>query len=244
MSQVTFKILRFNPEADQKPHFEAYQLETTAGMTVLDGLHEIKGYQDGSLAFRRSCRSAICGSCAMRISGANRLACKTLVRDVTAGDVVTVEPLPYLKIIKDLVVDRTPFWRSYETIKPWLITDGTPPPKKEYRVDPAYVAALRDAETCIQCGACYSACPIVALDPKYLGPAALLKAFRFEMDPRDHGTAERMKVLDNPHGLWRCHTVYNCIDACPKSLNPTHAIEELRKQVVARRAPWLSWLQR
>jgi succinate dehydrogenase / fumarate reductase iron-sulfur subunit len=216
----------------------------TAGMTVLDGLHEIQGYQDGSLAFRRSCRSAICGSCAMRISGANRLACKTQVKDVAPGGVVTVEPLPYLRIVKDLVIDHTPFWRSYAAIKPWLIPDGTPPPEKEYRVDPASVTALHDAETCIQCGACYSSCPIVALDPKYLGPAALLKAFRFEMDPRDYGTAERMKVLDSPHGLWRCHTVYNCIDACPKGLNPTFAIEELRKQVVARRVPWLSWLKR
>jgi succinate dehydrogenase / fumarate reductase, iron-sulfur subunit len=244
MGEVTFKILRFNPEKDRKPHFETYPLETTSGLTVLEGLNEIYGYQDGSLTYRRSCRSAICGSCVMRISGTNLLACKTQVRDVTTGGIVTVEPLPYLKIIKDLVVDRTPFWHSYEAIKPWLVTNGTPPPEKENRIDPSYVVALHDAETCIQCGACYSACPIVALDPKYLGPAALLKAFRFEMDPRDHGTVDRMRVLDNLHGLWRCHTVYNCIDACPKNLNPTFAIEELRKQVMARRVPWLSWLKR
>jgi succinate dehydrogenase / fumarate reductase iron-sulfur subunit len=240
MGEVTFKIQRFNPETDRQPHVEAYKLELATGMTVLDGLHEIKGYQDGSLAFRRSCRSAICGSCAMRVSGVNLLTCKTQVADVARDGVVSVEPLPYLKIVKDLIVDTTPFWNAYEAIKPWLIRDGTPPPDKEYRVDPADVVALRDAETCIQCGACYSSCPIVALDPKYLGPAALLKAFRFEADPRDQATTERLKVVDDRHGVWRCHTVYNCIDACPKGLNPTFGIEELRKKILRRRAPWLA----
>jgi succinate dehydrogenase / fumarate reductase iron-sulfur subunit len=205
-------------------------------MTVLDALHQVKTEEDGSLTYRRSCRHAICGSCAMLVNGSNRLVCKTPLKDVVDGKGrVTIRPLPYLPIIKDLVVDRTSFWEQYLRVKPWLI----PPddvPEKEFRVSPEEVEALNNAETCIMCGACYSACQVVALNKKYIGPHALLKAFLRVLDPRDTAPAERLADLAGGDGVYRCHTIFNCIDACPKGLNPTEAIETLRKLAQKRRA--------
>jgi len=242
--QVTFRIQRFNPEKDAQPYFQEFKLDLVPGMTILDGLHEIKGHQDGTLTFRRSCRSAICGSCAMRVNGANMLVCRTQVKDKLGRDnTITIQPLPYLPIIKDLVVDRSDFWRQYAAIKPWLVPKE-PVPEKEYRITPEQVAALNRAETCIQCGACHSACTIVGLNKNYLGPAALLKAFRFIADPRDAITEERLKIISEADGVFRCHTIFNCIDACPKDLNPTKAIEELRQRVVAQRGGWWRFLWR
>ncbi len=242
--QVTFRIQRFNPEKDARPYFQDFKLDLVPGMTILDGLHKIKGHQDGTLTFRRSCCSAICGSCAMRVNGANMLVCSTQVKDkLGANNTITIQPLPYLPIIKDLVVDRSDFWRQYAAIKPWLVP-REPVPEKEYRITPEQVAALNRAETCIQCGACHSACTIVGLNKNYLGPAALLKAFRFVADPRDAITEERLKIVSEADGVFRCHTIFNCIDVCPKGLNPTKAIEELRQRVVARRGGWWRFLWR
>ncbi len=226
---VTVRIQRFNPDNDKKPHFDEFPVELTPGTTVLDALHEVKSHQDGSVTYRRSCRHAICGSCAMNINGMNMLACKTPLRDVLdSKEAVTIRPLPYLPIIKDLVVDRTSFWEQYHRVKPWL----QPPaekPEKEFRVSPAEVAALNHAETCIMCGACYSACTVVAGNKRYIGPHALLKAYLRVMDPRDTATEERLKEISGYDGVFRCHTIFNCIDACPKDLSPTLAIEKLRK---------------
>ncbi|MEA3336121.1 MAG: succinate dehydrogenase iron-sulfur subunit [Chloroflexota bacterium] len=226
---VTVRVQRFNPDTDRKPYLDSFEVELTADKTVLDALHEIKTRQDGSVTYRRSCRHAICGSCAMNINGVNMLACNKPLRDVLdRKGQVTIRPLPYLPIIKDLVVDRTVFWEQYVRVKPWL-----EPPEietdKEYRVSPAEVAALDHAETCIMCGACYSACTVVAGNKRYIGPHALLKAYLRVVDPRDTAVEARLQEISGYDGVYRCHTIFNCIDACPKHLSPTSAIERLRK---------------
>jgi len=233
---ATLRIQRFNPEVDRRPHLETYRVPLTSDTTVLDGLHAVKAEQDGSLTFRRSCRHAICGSCAMNVDGRNVLVCKTRLAEKSAGGrTVTIRPLPYLPIIKDLVVDRSAFWEQYLRVKPWLIPpDGIP--EKEFRVTPEEVAALHNAETCIMCGACYSACQVVAMGKRYIGPHALLKAFLRVLDPRDAAVAERLREVGGDDGAYRCHTIFNCIDACPKGLNPTQAIETLRGLAAKRTA--------
>ncbi|MBN1964607.1 MAG: succinate dehydrogenase iron-sulfur subunit [Anaerolineae bacterium] len=226
---VTLRIQRFNPDKDKKPYFDEFQLTLTQGMTILDALHDVKENQDGSVTFRRSCRHAICGSCAMNVNGRNMLVCEAPLKDHLDGQGrVTIRPLPFLPIIKDLVVDRSSFWQQYERVKPWLI----PPddvPEKEFRMSAEEVSALRDAEHCIMCGACYSACQVVQMGKQYIGPHALLKAFLRVLDPRDSAPGERLEDLAGADGVFRCHTIFNCIDACPKGLNPTQAIETLRK---------------
>ncbi len=232
---VTVRIQRFNPDKDNKPFLQDFQFPLEPGMTVLDALHKIKTEIDGSLTYRRSCRHAICGSCAMNINGSNMLVCnRSLSTMLDKNAAVTIRPLPYLPIIKDLVVDRSSFWAQYERVRPWLIAPEGPVPEKEFRMSPEEVAALQDAEKCIMCGACYSSCQVVAMNKKYIGPHALLKAFLRIMDPRDSAPAERLEDLDQGDGVYRCHTIFNCIDACPKGLNPTQAIETLRKLVVRR----------
>lgn len=226
---VIVSIQRFNPDIDKKPYMQEFTVPMTADTTILDALHYIKAELDGTLTFRRSCRHAICGSCAMNINGSNMLACKTaLPSKVDKKGRVTIKPLPYLPIIKDLVVDRTTFWEQYQRVKPWLV----PPddiPEKEFRVSPAEVEALHQAETCIMCGACYSSCQVIAMTKEYIGPHALLKSFLRVLDPRDTIPGERLKEVSGHDGAYRCHTIFNCIDACPKNLNPTQAIETLRK---------------
>ena len=233
---VTLRIQRFNPDVDKKPHFDEFTLALTPGLTILDALHAIKEDQDGSLTFRRSCRHAICGSCAMNVNGKNMLVCETPLREqIDRAGRVTIRPLPYLPVIKDLVVDRTVFWEQYQRVKPWLI----PPedvPDQEFRMSAEEVTALNDAEHCIMCGACYSSCQVIALTKKYIGPHALLKAFLRVMDPRDSAPRARLDDLDQGDGVYRCHTIFNCIDACPKHLNPTVAIETLRKLAMKRAA--------
>lgn len=228
-STVTVRIQRFNPDEDRKPYFDEFQVELTRDKTILDALHEVKTTQDGSVTFRRSCRHAICGSCAMYVNGKNMLVCKTPLREEVGNDgKITVQPLQYLPIIKDLVVDRSSFWEQYKRVRPWLI----PPadlPEKEFRVSPAEVAALNNAEKCIMCGACYSACQVIAMNKRYIGPHALLKALLRVADPRDTAPGERLADVSGSDGVFRCHTIFNCIDACPKNLDPTKAIETLRK---------------
>lgn len=225
---ATIRIQRFNPDKDKKPHMQSFELEFTRDMTILDALHAIKTHKDGTVTYRRSCRHAICGSCAMNINGINKLACNSpLYQNLNRKNEITIRPLPYLPVIKDLVVDRTRFWEQYLRVKPWLI-NNSPAPEKEYRVSQEEVAALEQAETCIMCGACFSACPVVASSDTYIGPHALLKSFLRVLDPRDEGFAERMDEVATHEGIFRCHTVFNCIDACPKNLDPTRAIETLR----------------
>jgi succinate dehydrogenase / fumarate reductase, iron-sulfur subunit len=224
---ATVRVRRFNSQTDKKPYWQDFTIEVTPETTVLGALEEIKGYQDGSLTFRRSCRHAICGSCAMQVNRANDLVCTMPMSEAMGKDgVVTIEPLPGLPVIKDLVVDRTAFWKQYERVKPWLV----PPdevPVKEFRVLPEEVAATQFAETCIQCGACYSSCPVVFGNKQYIGPHALLKAFMRVIDPRDTIPEERLEIVANAEGTYRCHKALNCTMACPKGLDPARAIAEL-----------------
>jgi succinate dehydrogenase / fumarate reductase iron-sulfur subunit len=230
------RIQRFNPDTDRKPHWQEFRVEMPQGMTILDALHAIKTQQDGSLTFRRSCRHGICGSCAMNVNGYNRLVCETPLKDHLDGrGRISIRPLPYLPITKDLVVDRSSFWEQYRRVKPWLIPPADAP-EGEFRVSPEEVAALHNAEKCIMCGACYSACTIVGLNKQYIGPHALLKAFLRVLDPRDSAPGERLAGVDGADGAFRCHTIFNCIDACPKHLDPTYAIETLRSIVQRRLA--------
>jgi succinate dehydrogenase / fumarate reductase iron-sulfur subunit len=228
-THATVRVQRFNPDTDAKPRMQEFLVPRLQGTTLLDALHLIKHEQDGSLTFRRSCRHAICGSCAMNVNGHNILACKTpLESELDRKGRVTIKPLPYLPIIKDLVVDRSTFWREYLRVKPWLVPPENAP-EKEYRLSPDEVAALHNAETCIMCGACYSACPVVGLNKSYIGPHALLKSLLRVLDPRDTIPGDRLADVGTEEGIFRCHTIFNCIDACPKNLNPTQAIETLRK---------------
>jgi len=236
--EATIRVQRFNPDVDKKPYLAVYEIEVTEGTTVLDALEQIKATLDGSLTFRRSCRHAICGSCAMNVNGRNTLVCNRRVNALLDWrGRVTIRPLPYLPIIKDLVVDRASFWEQYLRVKPWLIlpTNGEPP-AGEYRVLPEEVEALKMAETCIMCGACYSACQVVAMNKQYIGPHALLKAFLRVLDPRDAAAAERLEIIGGDNGVFRCHTIFNCIDACPKGLDPTFTIETLRNLAQKRQA--------
>jgi succinate dehydrogenase / fumarate reductase, iron-sulfur subunit len=225
----TFKIFRFNPDEDKQPYYKSYQVDVLEGMTILDVLNEIKWKQDGSLTFRRSCRHGICGSCAMTIGGLNRLACETQVKSM-GGGTIEIEPLRHFPVIKDLAVDMEDFYKKYEAVKPYFIGGTSPTDKERYqsiedrkKIDGSY--------ECILCGACTSSCPSYWANPNFLGPAALLKAYRFAFDSRDEGFGERLPMINNRHGLWRCHTIFNCT-ICPKSLNPTWAIGELKKKMI------------
>jgi succinate dehydrogenase / fumarate reductase iron-sulfur subunit len=235
-STANVRVQRFNPESDRKPRIQEFRVEITQDTTILDALHEIKSHQDGSLTYRRSCRHAICGSCAMNVNGKNILVCKTPLKDhLDSNGSITIKPLPYLPVIKDLVVDRTSFWEQYLRVKPWLLSLGDAP-EKEFRMSPDEVAGLQKAETCIMCGACYSSCTVVAGSKRYIGPHALLKSYMRVMDPRDSRPGERLVEVGTDEGVFRCHTIFNCIDACPKNLDPTKAIETLRQLVLKRKS--------
>jgi succinate dehydrogenase iron-sulfur subunit len=225
---ATVRVQRFNPDSDKKPHLQDFQVPLENDPTLLDALQLIKSRMDGSVTFRRSCRHAICGSCAMNVNGRNILVChEPLKKHLDGRNRVTIRPLPYLPVIKDLVVDRSSFWKQYQLVKPWLV----PPqevPEKEFRMTPQEVQDLQDAEHCIMCGACYSACTVVGMTKEYIGPHALLKNFMRVLDPRDSIPAERLELVSGSYGVARCHSIFNCIDACPKGLDPTKAIETLR----------------
>lgn len=233
---IKFKVFRFDPDKDQQPYYDTFELETRPGMTVLEGLFDILERQDGSLAFRYSCREAICGSCALYINGAYRLACQTQVSHMDSDEVV-VNPLPALQPVKDLVVDMTPFFEAYHAVDPYLqpaedlkqVEEG-----KEYYQSPKDRKKLDMPVDCILCGSCYSSCPTTWTHEGYLGPAALLKAYRFVADSRDDATADRLSTVSTESGIWRCHTAYNCVEACPKDLNPTFGIQQLKKQTVGK----------
>jgi succinate dehydrogenase / fumarate reductase, iron-sulfur subunit len=229
---VTLKVRRFNPETDSAPHYETYQVPANPMDRVLDLLHYVKWNIDGSLTFRRSCAHGICGSDAMLINGANRLACKVLVREL--GDQITVEALRGLPLAKDLVVDMEPFFRSYRSVLPYLINDE-PAPDKERRQSPEERARYDDTTKCILCAACTTSCPVFWADEEYFGPAAIVNAHRFIFDSRDRGAAERLEVLNDKEGVWRCRTTFNCTDACPRGIKVTQAIQEVKRSLLFRK---------
>ena len=229
--KVTLKIFRYNPEVDQKFHYETYNLEAEPTDRVLDLLEHVKGYQDGTLSFRRSCAHGVCGSDAIRINGRNHLACKTLVRDV--GDKITVEPILGLKVIKDLIVDMEPFFDNYKKVLPYFINNSPlPADGKERLQSPEDRERFDDTTKCILCACCTTSCPSFWASDDYFGPAALVTAHRFIFDSRDEAASERMHIISETSGVARCHTAYNCTLACPREIQVTKAIGELKLAMV------------
>lgn len=229
--RVTYRITRFNPETDRKPHRERYKVEVEPTDRVLDGLIAIKEDQDGSLTLRRSCAHGICGSDAMRINGVNRLACKVLVRDVAPE--ITVEPLLGLRVVKDLVVDMEPFFASYRSVRPYLINDD-PEPVAERLQSPAERERFDDTTKCILCAACTTSCPSYWASGEFVGPAAVVMAHRFIFDSRDQGAEERLAILSRKSGVFRCRTIFNCTAACPRGIEITKAIAEVKNAMLHR----------
>lgn len=230
MISKVFRIRRYDPARDRAPRWQDYRLDCDPMERVLTALNRIKWTQDGTLSYRRSCGHAVCGSCAMTIQGSSRLACKTLVKDIPE-EVITVEPLKAFPVIKDLVVDMEPFYRNLRAVMPYLV-NRAPPPVKERRQSPAQFELIDDASKCILCGACTSSCPSFWKNEQYLGPAALLKAWRFLGDSRDDAKDERIAAVNGRNGVWRCHTIFNCKEACPKDIDIPAALSQLKRAVV------------
>jgi succinate dehydrogenase / fumarate reductase iron-sulfur subunit len=231
--EVTLKIFRYNPEVDKKHHYEKYKLEAEPTDRVLDLLEHIKGYVDGTLSFRRSCAHGVCGSDAMRINGRNKLACKVLVQDLGTKK-ITVEPLLGLQVIKDLIVDMEPFFDHFRSVLPYLVNDD-PPPKQERQQSIAQRERFDDTTKCILCAACTTSCPSFWANGRYVGPAAIVNAHRFIFDSRDQGGAERLQILNDQFGVYRCHTIFNCTDACPREIQITQAIGEVKRAIATGR---------
>jgi succinate dehydrogenase / fumarate reductase iron-sulfur subunit len=232
VKKYIYKIKRFNPEKDKKSYFETLSLEMEEGFRVLDGLIKIKDEIDGTLAFRRSCVHGICGSCAMKINGINRLACQTLLKDMP--ETVKVEPLPAFEPVKDLIVDMEPFFQKNEYVMPYLINDE-PVPEKERLQSQEEQSTLIESVSCILCASCTSSCPQYWSDKSYLGPSALLKSYRFIFDSRDKAFDKRIPLINQPSGIWRCHNIFNCTEVCPKEIKVTQHIVDLKKLVVKKK---------
>jgi succinate dehydrogenase / fumarate reductase iron-sulfur subunit len=230
--KITLNILRHNTEAGVDKRWDTFAVEAAPTDRVLDALLDVKGKQDGTLSLRKSCAHGVCGSDAMVINGKNRLACKVLVKDV--APVITVEPLRGLRVLKDLIVDMEPFFARYRAVKPYFINDE-PAPSDERRQSPAARARYDDTTKCILCAACTTACPSFWSDPGYVGPAAVVQAHRFIFDSRDRAAAERLDVLGARDGVWRCRTVFNCVEACPRGIDVTGAIAEVKRALLAPR---------
>jgi len=232
--QVDLGILRYNPERDSAPHWESYSVESAPMDRVLDLLHKVKYEQDGTLTFRRSCAHGVCGSDAMLINGRNRLACKIRV-DQLGKKRITIAPLPGMPVVKDLVVDMEGFFQKYRSVRPYLINES-PTPERERIQSPEQRAVFDDTTKCILCAACTSSCPSFWAQPAYVGPAAIVQAHRFIFDSRDEGAAERLEIMADRDGVWRCRTIFNCVDACPRGINITRAILEVSSAIVERQA--------
>ena len=230
----SFKIYRYDPDLGENPRYDTFELDLDdCGPMVLDALFKIKNEVDPSLTFRRSCREGICGSCSMNMNGKNGLACTTAIDDLKGE--IRITPLPHMEVVKDLVPDFTHFYAQYASIRPWLQTVSTTPSGKERLQTPEQREKLDGLYECILCACCSTACPSYWWNSdKFLGPAILLQAFRWLADSRDEMTGERLDQLEDPFRLYRCHTIMNCANVCPKGLNPAKAIAETKKMLVER----------
>ncbi len=228
--QVTFRIRRYNPEVagKDKPYWQEFTLDDVEPTDrVLELLHRIKWEQDGTLALRRSCAHGVCGSDAMRINGVNRLACKVLVKDV--GTKIQVEPILGLPVLKDLIVDMEPFFEHYRSVMPYFVNDDPPPADGRERLQSQEDREKFDDTTkCILCACCTTSCPSFWANGEYVGPAAIVQAHRFIFDTRDHAAKERLDILSAPNGVWRCRTIFNCTPACPREIEVTRALGEVK----------------
>jgi succinate dehydrogenase / fumarate reductase iron-sulfur subunit len=231
---VTVKILRYNPEVVDEQKWESYQVSAEPTDRVLDSLHKVKWELDGSLTFRRSCAHGVCGSDAMMINGKNRLACKTLIKDVNPSKPITVEPIKGLPVLKDLVVDMEPFFDAYRAVMPFLVTTGNEPTRERLQ-SPEDRERFDDTTKCILCAACTTSCPVYWTDGQYFGPQAIVGAHRFIFDSRDEGTDQRLEILNDKEGVWRCRTTFNCTEACPRGIEVTKAIQEVKRALIFRR---------
>ena len=228
--QIDLRILRYDPERDDAPHWDRFAVDAEPMDRVLDVLHKVKWESDGSLTFRRSCAHGVCGSDAMMINGRNRLACKIRVDQL--GKRITVAPLPGMPVIKDLVVDMDDFFAKYRSVMPFLIANDEPPADAERLQTQRDRERYDDTTKCILCAACTSSCPSFWAQPSYVGPAAIVNAHRFIFDSRDDGAHERLEILADKDGVWRCRTIFNCVDACPRGINITKAILEVSSAAV------------
>jgi succinate dehydrogenase / fumarate reductase iron-sulfur subunit len=231
--KLRVRIQRFDPDQDTAPRFKEYTVSGNKTDRVLDLLMYIKRHHDGSLAIRKSCAHGVCGSDAMIINGAERLACKTLVQDVATGegDVITVEPLKNLPIQKDLMVDQDEFFKRYRSVNPFLIQEEKPP-EREWIQSSEERKAIDDATKCILCASCYSACPVLReKNPAFLGPAQIVQAQRFNDDSRDSGIEQRLEALDTPDGVWACENHFQCTKVCPRGIKITKLINQTKRSI-------------
>jgi succinate dehydrogenase / fumarate reductase iron-sulfur subunit len=226
---LLLKIRRYNPEVASEPWWDEFSVTADPRERLVEVLHQVKWHQDGTLSFRRSCAHGICGSDAMLINGRNALACKILVKDVAPK--VTVEPIRGLRVLKDLIVDMDTFFDGYKKVLPYLINDEGEPDKERYQ-SPEDRAKYDDTTKCILCAACTTSCPIYWADGDYIGPAAIVNAHRFINDSRDHGARERLKILSERTGVFRCKTTFNCTEACPRGIKVTQAIQEVKRSIL------------
>ncbi|MDO5617558.1 succinate dehydrogenase iron-sulfur subunit [Kocuria sp.] len=230
---VTVKVRRYNPEVSEDAHWDEFQLTMYGTDRVLDCLHKIKWELDGSLSFRRSCAHGVCGSDAMRINGRNRLACKVLLKDLDLSKPLLIEPIKGLPCEKDLIVDMEPFFQSYREIMPFLVNVDNEPERERYQsVEDR--ARFDDTTKCILCAACTTSCPVFWTDGQYFGPAAIVNAHRFIFDSRDQAGDMRLEILNDKEGVWRCRTTFNCTEACPRGIEITKAIAEVKKAALSR----------
>jgi succinate dehydrogenase / fumarate reductase iron-sulfur subunit len=226
---LTLRIRRFNPEVREDPWWEEHTIDAEPTDRLLDALHQVKWYRDGTLALRRSCAHGICGSDAMLINGRNALACKVLVKDVAPR--VTVEPIRGLPVLKDLIVDMEPFFAGYRRVLPFLVNEEEPPDRERLQ-SPEQRERYDDTTKCILCAACTTSCPIFWGDGEYIGPAAIVNAHRFIFDSRDRAARERLDILAGRTGVFRCRTTFNCTEACPRGIKVTKAIQEVKRAIV------------
>jgi len=235
---TTLRIRRFNPEQENpSPFYQEYAVELDSADSVLDGLIKVRETIDDSLALRCSCRGAICGSCGMRINGHATLACKTKVISLASqGETIQVEPMNNMPVIKDLVTDMGPFWKKIRQVNPWL-QPKEPPPQAEYLAPPKDMSHLSGVMTCIMCGVCVSDCTVLEIDSRFVGPAALAKAYRFVADPRDASTNQRLTILNQSGGMWDCTRCLECVQVCPKEVAPMDRIMSLRAKGIAAQIP-------
>jgi len=231
---VTIMVRRYNPEVDAEPKWQDFDLTMYGTDRVLDALHKIKWEIDGSLSFRRSCAHGVCGSDAMRINGRNRLACKTLLKDLDLSQPIYVEPIKGLEVEKDLIVDMNPFYQAYRDVKPFLIASDNP--DRERLQSAENRERFDDTTKCILCAACTTSCPVFWTDGQYFGPAAIVNAHRFIFDSRDEAAQVRLDILNDKEGVWRCRTTFNCSEACPRGIQVTKAIAEVKNAILRGRA--------
>lgn len=229
---VTLAIRRFDPETDAEARWQEFSVPVHATDRILDALHQIKWEQDGSLTFRRSCAHGVCGSDAMRINGRNRLACKTLIKDLDVSKPIRVEPIKGLPVEKDLIVDMEPFFAAYRSVQPFLQPSSAPRGGRERLQSATQRAAYDDTTKCILCAACTTSCPVFWTDGQYFGPAAIVGAHRFIFDSRDDAAEVRLDILNDKEGVWRCRTTFNCTEACPRGIEVTKAIAEVKQALV------------